>query len=223
MCLGTACYVRGGLHVLDAIKDKLGIDVGETTEDRMFSLEVARCFGACGLAPAVSIDDEVHRRVRAAPRRPDARPVLRAGGGDRECRQLTSRHHKIRSLADLQAIKDKTQQRTPCARTATTCWPPSTWAPAASPAARAPCSPPWSTRLTDSGRLDVRVTTSGCIGLCEREPVMTVEMLDQPKVIYGDLDRRESPRDLARAHHRRQARPGVHRRLRRSDPGSVRT
>jgi NADH:ubiquinone oxidoreductase subunit E len=66
VCLGTACYVRGGLEVLEAIKDKLGIDVGETTEDRMFSLEVARCFGACGLAPAVSIDDEVHRRVRAA-------------------------------------------------------------------------------------------------------------------------------------------------------------
>lgn len=66
VCLGTACYVRGGLQVLEAIKDKLGIDVGETTEDRMFSLAVARCFGACGLAPAVSIDDEVHRRVRAA-------------------------------------------------------------------------------------------------------------------------------------------------------------
>ena len=41
--------------------------------------------------------------------------------------------------------------------------------------------------LTDSGRLDVRVTTSGCIGACEHEPVMTVETLDQPKVIYGDL------------------------------------
>lgn len=66
VCLGTACYVRGGLEVLEAFKDRLGIDVGETTEDRMFSLEVARCFGACGLAPAVSIDDEVHRRVRAA-------------------------------------------------------------------------------------------------------------------------------------------------------------
>ena len=66
VCLGTACYVRGGLQVLDAIRDKLGIDVGDTTEDRMFSLEVARCFGACGLAPAVSIDDDVHRRVRVS-------------------------------------------------------------------------------------------------------------------------------------------------------------
>lgn len=66
VCLGTACYVRGGLQVLDAIRDRLGIDVGETTEDRQFSLEVARCFGACGLAPAVSIDEDVHRRVRVS-------------------------------------------------------------------------------------------------------------------------------------------------------------
>lgn len=66
VCLGTACYVRGGKQVLDAIKKNLGIDVGETTADRQFSLEVARCFGACGLAPAITIDDEVHQRVKAA-------------------------------------------------------------------------------------------------------------------------------------------------------------
>jgi len=64
VCLGTACYVRGGNRVLDAMKRKLGIDVGETTPDREFSLEVARCFGACGLAPVITIDDEVHHRVK---------------------------------------------------------------------------------------------------------------------------------------------------------------
>jgi NADH:ubiquinone oxidoreductase subunit E len=66
VCLGTACYVRGGKRVLDVLKQKLGIDVGGTTPDRMFSLDVARCFGACGLAPAISIDDEVHQRVKPA-------------------------------------------------------------------------------------------------------------------------------------------------------------
>jgi len=64
VCLGTACYVRGGQRVLEAVKRKLGIDVGETTPDRQFSLEVARCFGACGLAPVLTIDDEVHHRVK---------------------------------------------------------------------------------------------------------------------------------------------------------------
>jgi NADH:ubiquinone oxidoreductase subunit E len=66
VCLGTACYVRGGKQVLDSLKKELAIDVGETTEDKVFSLEVARCFGACGLAPAIMINDDVHQRVKPA-------------------------------------------------------------------------------------------------------------------------------------------------------------
>jgi NADH:ubiquinone oxidoreductase subunit E len=66
VCLGTACYVRGGKRVLDALKQKLGIDVGETTPDRVFSLDIARCFGACGLAPTIAVDNEVHQRVKPA-------------------------------------------------------------------------------------------------------------------------------------------------------------
>lgn len=66
VCLGTACYVRGGKEVLDALKNELAIEVGETTEDRLFSLEIGRCFGACGLAPVVMIDDVVHQRVSPA-------------------------------------------------------------------------------------------------------------------------------------------------------------
>ncbi len=65
VCLGTACYVRGGKRVLDTLKQKLGVDVGETTKDRLFTLEVARCFGACGLAPAIMINEDVHHRVKA--------------------------------------------------------------------------------------------------------------------------------------------------------------
>jgi NADH:ubiquinone oxidoreductase subunit E len=64
VCLGTACYVRGGIKVLDALKKELDIEVGDTTEDREFSLEVARCFGACGLAPVITINDDVHHRVK---------------------------------------------------------------------------------------------------------------------------------------------------------------
>ena len=66
VCLGTACYVRGGKEVLDAFKKKLQIDVGETTEDRMFSLEVGRCFGACGMAPVVMVNDDTYQRVKPA-------------------------------------------------------------------------------------------------------------------------------------------------------------
>ncbi len=66
VCLGTACYVRGGNNVLGALKKELSIDVGETTEDRLFSLDVGRCFGACGLAPVIMINDDVHQRVKPA-------------------------------------------------------------------------------------------------------------------------------------------------------------
>ena len=60
VCLGTACYVKGAGQVLEAIKEELGIDVGETTDDGMFSLQGARCLGACGLAPVVMIEDKIH-------------------------------------------------------------------------------------------------------------------------------------------------------------------
>jgi NADH:ubiquinone oxidoreductase subunit E len=63
VCLGTACYVRGGKKVLDTLRELLSIDVGQTTSDNAFSLEVKRCIGACGLAPAVAIDGTVYRRV----------------------------------------------------------------------------------------------------------------------------------------------------------------
>jgi NADH:ubiquinone oxidoreductase subunit E len=64
VCLGTACYVRGGKQVMEALKQELAIEVGGTTPDGLFSLEVARCFGACGLAPTIMIDEDVHQRVK---------------------------------------------------------------------------------------------------------------------------------------------------------------
>jgi len=66
VCLGTACYVRGGKEVMKALAKALGIQVGETTADRAFTLEVGRCFGSCGLAPVIMIDDDVHQRVKPA-------------------------------------------------------------------------------------------------------------------------------------------------------------
>jgi len=64
VCLGTACYVRGGKDVLEALRKELGIDVGQTTENKLFSLDIGRCFGACGLAPVIMINDDVHQQVK---------------------------------------------------------------------------------------------------------------------------------------------------------------
>ncbi len=60
VCLGTACYVKGIDSVLNKIKNVLKIDVGETTEDRAFSLEAVRCLGCCALAPVMIIDHDTH-------------------------------------------------------------------------------------------------------------------------------------------------------------------
>jgi NADH:ubiquinone oxidoreductase subunit E len=63
VCLGTACYVRGGKKIIDKLQELLGIEVGGTTDDGKFSLEVMRCIGACGLAPAMTINDRVYKQV----------------------------------------------------------------------------------------------------------------------------------------------------------------
>lgn len=65
VCLGTACYVRGADKVLQELQNQLGINVGQTTPDGRFTLSCLRCVGACGLAPVVIVDDDVHGRVTA--------------------------------------------------------------------------------------------------------------------------------------------------------------
>ncbi len=63
VCMGTACYVRGMSEILNRIQAGFNIEVGNTTEDRRFSLEAVRCLGACGLAPVVVVDDDTHGGV----------------------------------------------------------------------------------------------------------------------------------------------------------------
>jgi NADP-reducing hydrogenase subunit HndA len=63
VCLGTACYVKGSGAILEKFKEKLGLEVGECTEDGKFSLEACRCIGACGLAPVVTINEDVYGRL----------------------------------------------------------------------------------------------------------------------------------------------------------------
>lgn len=64
VCMGTACYVKGAGDILDEVKKELGINSGETTEDGLFSIVETRCIGACGLAPVVTVNEEVHGRLK---------------------------------------------------------------------------------------------------------------------------------------------------------------
>lgn len=63
VCLGTACYVKGSQDIMDKVVDELNVQVGKTTEDRLFTLEATRCLGCCGLAPVMMIDDDVYGKV----------------------------------------------------------------------------------------------------------------------------------------------------------------
>jgi bidirectional [NiFe] hydrogenase diaphorase subunit len=63
VCTGTACYINGSYEILDAIKETLGVEPGQTTADGHLSLLTGRCFGSCSLAPAAIVDGEVEDRI----------------------------------------------------------------------------------------------------------------------------------------------------------------
>lgn len=65
VCLGTACYVKGAAELVTALEKEVGIKAPGTTADGMFTVEVTRCIGACGLAPVVTVGEDVHARLTA--------------------------------------------------------------------------------------------------------------------------------------------------------------
>ncbi len=77
VCMGTACYVKGAGLLVERLKDLLGIEeIGGASKDGLFTLEMARCVGACALAPVLLVDDQVHANVR-----PDELPKILAKYG----------------------------------------------------------------------------------------------------------------------------------------------
>ena len=66
VCLGTACYVKGAQEILDELSAQLGIDAEECTEDGKYSLTACRCIGACGLAPVLTVNEDVYGKITAA-------------------------------------------------------------------------------------------------------------------------------------------------------------
>lgn len=63
VCLGTACYIRGGQKMLEKLQATLGVAPGETTADRAFTLQTVRCVGSCSMSPVVRVDGETHGRL----------------------------------------------------------------------------------------------------------------------------------------------------------------
>ena len=142
VCLGTACYVRGGKKVLAALRSALRVEVGETTPDQVFSLDVGRCFGACGLAPVIMIDDDVHERVRAGQLMgilEKYRASTKSEAAKRSrCGRMYERDHRQPRATDRKCampcvLSRPDAKRKACFRSA------SAWGPAASPPAPGAC------------------------------------------------------------------------------------
>lgn len=80
LCLGTACHVRGAEGILKAIREELGVGLGETSADGVFTVEGVRCLGACGLAPVMMVDEDVYGKLDPKRTKRLLRE-LREGGG----------------------------------------------------------------------------------------------------------------------------------------------
>jgi len=63
VCMGTACYLKGGQDIIEELENLLGIGINQTTDDGEFSIEAVRCVGCCGLSPVIVVDGEVHAKV----------------------------------------------------------------------------------------------------------------------------------------------------------------
>lgn len=95
-CAGTACHVSGSKTIVDTIEDELGIEVGDTTEDGLFTLNTVACIGCCSLAPVMMVNDDTHGRLTPAAVRktlreyrrreegPQTRPAAAAGAAKKQ-------------------------------------------------------------------------------------------------------------------------------------------
>jgi len=79
ICAGTACHVAGATNLIETVQDELGIEVGGTTEDGLFTLFTVACLGCCSLAPVMMIDEETHGRLTLAGVRKILRGYRRKG------------------------------------------------------------------------------------------------------------------------------------------------
>ena len=64
VCLGTACYIRGGDRLLEKLETTLGVKQGETTEDGMFTIETVHCLGSCSMSPVIRVDEDTYGRLK---------------------------------------------------------------------------------------------------------------------------------------------------------------
>jgi len=196
VCLGTACYVRGGKQVLEATEKALQIDIGETTPDGLYSLEVARCFGACGLSPVMTIDREVYQRVKPAhvgeilDAYRFAEPLKSRTEIEGEVEHPTV-HERLTSLQEFRVLARRIgegkaattlKKRIEITMHLGTC--------GIASGARGVLMDMMD-ELEKNDARNVVLHRSGCRGLCSHEPMCTLADEKGNEFCYGELDRRK--------------------------------
>ena len=184
LCLGTACHVKGGSDIVKALEKELGVKVGGTTADRFYTLSTARCFGACGLAPVLMLDDEVHGRLNPQ----KAVQILRDLQSRSQGRPEAIEQGGKMKLEDLKKIQGKNGKGYAAARRED----------AAQGGGRhgherhrrrRPRDPEGLPGRDGEARTcsDVIVTQAGERGLSSHEPIVTVIEEGKPSVVYGNV------------------------------------
>ena len=205
VCLGTACHVRGGSRILETLERELGITSGHTTPDGKFSLEAVRCLGACALAPVVVVNEEPYasmtpdkvtrlisqlgsaetEQAEAPTDEADAHPGGPPDRGERELDHGVSGTPRIGGLEELRNVQGQYREEIKAGAEANTtitigmgtCGI-SAGARAVRQAILAEC---------DARKIDARVTSVGCIGMCWKEPLVDIQQGDHPRITYGNV------------------------------------
>jgi NADH:ubiquinone oxidoreductase subunit E len=173
VCMGTACYVKGGEDIIGELEEVLGIGVNCVTEDGLFSIESVRCVGCCGLAPVFVVGDEVFGKVK----KDDVAEIIARFGKRAELSNRKPENDEVRitvgmgtcgiaagSMETYQAFKEAFGQQP---------------------------------------KYNIILQQSGSTGLCHSEPTVEVSVPGMPGVIYGNVDRETAKKIMNKHIYRR--------------------
>jgi NADH:ubiquinone oxidoreductase subunit F (NADH-binding)/NADH:ubiquinone oxidoreductase subunit E/ferredoxin len=209
VCRGTACHVKGSSSVLDALRQELGVEPGQTTRDKLFSLEVVACIGACGLAPVIAVNGQFHASVtrdeakrviknyrksattEAAPPEPlkseDGEPLRMPPEGERNCRCVL--HHALGTDAQadekgrevLAKLRREDVERPTIFVGIGTCG-------LGAGADRVQAA---AKKHLEATGIAADFVDVGCIGLCAAEPILDVQLPGRLRVSFGNVSEKD--------------------------------
>ena len=183
LCLGTACHVKGASDIIKVMEKELGIKVGGTTADRFYTLSTARCFGACGLAPVMMLDEEVHGRLNPQKTIKILRDLKAEAAGPGQ----TDKQGEKMKLEDLKKIREKTEKDMLLRAGKTRLQVVVGMGTSGIAAGARETLKVLLEEVEKRNLRDVIVRQAGERGLSSHEPIVTVMEEGKPSVVYGNV------------------------------------